>query len=86
MDFTADNFNDLFQLLIELFGERRIFIQVAGNIDQPHPYDREFRGLFQAMTALNLSQGVLLSKVNGATVGDGGKEIKVRAVAEWLLE
>jgi predicted AAA+ superfamily ATPase len=63
----------------------KLLIQVAASIDQPAPREREIRGLNEAMQALRLKQGLLLTGANAAPVTMPAGTIQVRAAAEWLL-
>jgi hypothetical protein len=61
-------------------------IQVAQNPDHPAPREREIRALVDAMGALNLSAGLILTDANAESVTQNGCTIKIRSLAEWLLE
>ena len=60
-------------------------IQVSQNINQPKTFEREIRALFDAMAALKLSKGLLLSGASREPIREAGKVILVKSVAEWLL-
>jgi hypothetical protein len=47
---------------------------------------REVRGLFEAMRALGLARGLILTDANAARIEVDGLTIEVRSVAQWLLE
>jgi len=66
--------------------EARQFIQVAQNMDHPATREREIRALMDAMRAINLSKGMILSSSNMDSVTENGATITIRSLAEWLLE
>jgi hypothetical protein len=66
--------------------EKRQLIQVAQNLDSPATKEREVRALGEAMRALNLSSGTILSGSNMEAVSENGLRITIRSLAEWLLE
>jgi hypothetical protein len=61
-------------------------IQMAQSMDQPATQEREIRALVDAMRALGLSTGLLLSDSNAETITRNGLRITIRSLAEWLLE
>ena len=61
-------------------------VQVAQSIDNPATRDREIRALTDAMDALGLSTGLILADSNADTIIRNGFTIKIRSLAEWLLE
>ncbi len=63
----------------------KVLIQVAASIAQPATRERELRALNEAMQALRLKQGLLLTNANAAPVTMPAGTIQVRAAAEWLL-
>lgn len=68
-----------------LQGSRQL-IQVAQNMDNSATREREIRALQDAMRALNLSSGLILTDSNAEAVKEYGYEITIRSLAEWLLE
>jgi predicted AAA+ superfamily ATPase len=65
--------------------ERRL-IQVAQRIDEPATRKRELRALAEAMRQLGLNEGLLLTDRNADLIRVDGGTIRVRSIAEWLLE
>ena len=63
----------------------KVLIQVAASIDQPATREREMRALNEAMQALRLKHGLLLTGANAAPVTTPAGTIQVRSAAEWLL-
>ena len=61
-------------------------VQVAQSIDDPVTREREIRALADAMDALRLSSGLILADSNAETITKSGFTIKIRSLAEWLLE
>jgi hypothetical protein len=61
-------------------------IQVAQSMDQPATREREIRALVDAMGALGLFSGLILSDSNAETITRDGLTITIRSLAEWLLE
>jgi predicted AAA+ superfamily ATPase len=61
-------------------------IQVAQDMNLPQTREREIRALMDAMQALNLTRGLILSETSLEPVSLGGRMIEVRAIADWLLE
>jgi hypothetical protein len=66
--------------------EKRQLIQVAQNLDSPATKEREVRAIREAMHALNLSSGTILSSSNMDPVSEKGARITIRSLAEWLLK
>lgn len=66
--------------------ETRQFIQVAQNIDNPATRERGIRALMDAMRAIHLSNGMILSSSNMESVAENGAEITIRSMAEFLVE
>lgn len=66
--------------------EARQLIQVAASVEQPATRERELRALTEAMQALRLKQGLLLTDTNAAPVKTPAGTVYIRAVAEWLLD
>lgn len=61
-------------------------IQVTQSLAAPPVREREVRGLNEAMRALGLVRGLILTDANAAPVETDGLTIEVRSVAQWLLE
>ena len=61
-------------------------VQVAQTIDHPATRDREIRALTDAMGALSLSSGLILADANADPITTNGFMVKIRSLAEWLLE
>jgi hypothetical protein len=55
-------------------------------VAQPATRERELRGLREAMQALRLRQGLLLTDANAAPVQTDAGTVYVRWAADWLLE
>jgi len=66
--------------------ERQELFQVAQNIEHPATREREIRALSDALRALNLSHGIILTDANMDPVEEDGITIEIRSMAEWLLE
>ncbi len=66
--------------------EARQLIQVAASVEQPATRERELRALTEAMQALRLKQGLLLTDTNAAPVKTPAGTVYIRAAAEWLLD
>ncbi len=66
--------------------ETRELLQVAQNIEHPATWERELRALSDALRALNLSHGTILTDATMDPVEDGGITIEIRSLAEWLIE
>lgn len=61
-------------------------VQVAQNMEHPVTRERETRALVDAMEALGLTSGLILSGSNAETITRDGFRITTRSLAEWLLE
>ena len=61
-------------------------VQVAQSMDHAATREREIRALVDAMGALGLSSGSILTDSNTETITRNGFTIKIRSLAEWLLE
>jgi uncharacterized protein len=66
--------------------ESRQLIQVAQNIDNPATRERESRALADAMQALKISRGIILSDANAPAIKDNNLTIEIRSLVEWLLD
>ncbi len=66
--------------------ESRQLIQVTQKMSNRSTYEREVRGLLDAMHSLNISQGLILSEENSETLKEDGMTITIRSIAQWLLE
>jgi uncharacterized protein len=66
--------------------ESRELFQVAQNLAQAATLEREVRALTQAMRAVGLSRGVILTDANAEPIQVDGMTIEVRSLAEWLLQ
>lgn len=66
--------------------ESRLLVQVVQNMDHPATREREIRALADAMAALGLSSGLILTDSQNDTVVRNGFTITIRSLAEWLLE
>jgi hypothetical protein len=60
-------------------------VQVAQSMDNPTTREREVRALVDALKALNLSSGLILTDANAETITGEGLTITIRSLAEWLL-
>jgi predicted AAA+ superfamily ATPase len=61
-------------------------VQVAQSMDNPATREREIRALADAMGALGLSSGLILTDSNSETITRNGYHITIRSLAEWLME
>jgi uncharacterized protein len=61
-------------------------VQVAQSMDNPATREREIRALADGMEALGLSYGLILTDSNADSITRNGFTIKIRSLAEWLLE
>lgn len=61
-------------------------VQVAQSMDNPTTREREIRALADAMGALGLSSGLILTDSNSETITRNGFTITIRSLAEWLPE
>jgi hypothetical protein len=61
-------------------------VQVAQSMDNPTTRETEIRALADAMGALGLSSGLILTDSNSETITRNGFTITIRSLAEWLLE
>jgi hypothetical protein len=61
-------------------------VQVSQSMDNPTTREREIRALADAMGALGLSSGLILTDSNNQTIKRNGFTITIRSLAEWLLE
>ncbi|HOU13765.1 MAG TPA: ATP-binding protein [Anaerolineae bacterium] len=66
--------------------ETRQIFQVAQNIEHPPTCERELRALSDALRALNLSYGMILTDANMDPIEQEGATIEIRSLAEWLIE
>ena len=66
--------------------ESRQLIQVAQSLSNPATREREVRAIVDAMRALKISQGVILTDANVESIKENGFTITIRSIAEWLLE
>lgn len=67
-----------------LQGEK-LLIQVAASVDQAATREREMRALNEAMRALRLKHGLLLTSANAVPTTTPAGTIETRSIAEWLL-
>lgn len=65
---------------------QRMLVQVAQNLDQPGIRTREVRALSDAMKALGIDRGLILSDFNGEPLQHDGLTIEIRSLAQWLLQ
>ncbi|MFU8773291.1 MAG: ATP-binding protein [Anaerolineales bacterium] len=61
-------------------------VQVAQSMDNSGTREREIRALTDAMNALGLSSGLILTDSNNETITRNGFTITIHSLAEWLLE
>lgn len=66
--------------------ETHQLFQVAQNIEHPATREREIRALSDALRALNLTHGIILTDANMDPVEEDGIMIEIRSMAEWLIE
>ena len=65
--------------------EEKQLIQVAASVDQPATLERELRAMNEAMLALRLNHGLLLTSANALPTPVPAGTVDTRSVAEWLL-
>jgi hypothetical protein len=61
-------------------------VQVVQSMDHSATRERELRAITDAMGALGLSSGLILTDANSQTIESNGFTIAIRSLAEWLLE
>jgi len=61
-------------------------VQVAQSMDNPTTREREIRALVDALGALGLSSGLILTDSKSELITRNGFTITIRSLAEWLLE
>jgi hypothetical protein len=66
--------------------ETHQLIQVAQNMDHPVTREREMRALIDAMGALGVPTGLILTDTRSDDVMENGFTIQIRSMSEWLLE
>jgi hypothetical protein len=66
-------------------GNRQL-IQVAQDMHDPQTQVRELSAMVEALKALDLREGLILTETNQDPVYEEGKAIQIRSIAEWLLE
>ena len=65
--------------------EEKQLIQVAASVDQPTTLERELRAMNEAMQAMGIKQGLLLTSTNALPKTVPAGTVETRSVAEWLL-
>ena len=65
--------------------DSRQLIQVVQEMNNSMTRGRELRAMFEALTELDIQQGLILSETNQDPVHQGDKVVFVRSIAEWLL-
>ncbi len=65
--------------------EKRQFIQVAQNLENPTTREREVRALEDAVKGLNAQRALILSDTNAETFEINGVPVETRSVAEWMI-
>lgn len=66
--------------------ETHELFQVAQNIAHPDTRTREIRAMRDALQALNLSHGTILTDATMDPIEENGLTIEIRALAEWLID
>jgi predicted AAA+ superfamily ATPase len=66
--------------------KQRLLIQVSQDLHQQATYERVVRGLTEAMEALKIESGLILSETGLPTVQVEGHSIKIAGLLEWLTE
>lgn len=66
--------------------ETHQLIQVAQNMDHPTTREREIRALIDAMRALGIPTGLVLTDTRSDDVKENGFAIQIRSMSEWLIE
>ena len=61
-------------------------VQVAQSMDHPTTREREIRALADGMGTLKHSSGLILADSNAESITRNGFTIRIRSLAEWLLE
>jgi predicted AAA+ superfamily ATPase len=65
--------------------EKRQFIQVTQNLEQPAVRDREMRALQAAMQIVKVQSALILTEANADSLEINGTPVEIRSAAEWLL-
>lgn len=65
--------------------ETRELFQVAQNIEHPATREREIRALRDALQALHLPHGTILTDANLDPIEEDDLTIEIRSLAEWLI-
>jgi predicted AAA+ superfamily ATPase len=65
--------------------EEKQLIQVAASVDQPATLERELRAMNEAMQAMGIKHGLLLTSANALPTTVRAGTVETRSVAEWLL-
>jgi predicted AAA+ superfamily ATPase len=61
-------------------------IQVTKSLENPDTRKREIEGLFDALEAYNLSEGLILTDDTEDSIEIDGKQITVKPIWKWMLE
>ncbi|SDF44501.1 hypothetical protein SAMN04488589_0542 [Methanolobus vulcani] len=61
-------------------------IQVTKSLENPDTRKREIEGLFDALEAYNLSEGLILTDDTEDSIEMDGKQITVKPIWKWMLE
>ena len=65
---------------------KNVIIQVVQEMHDPLTRERELRATFDALEALDIQEGLILSDTNQDPVRRDDKGVTIRSIAEWLLE
>jgi predicted AAA+ superfamily ATPase len=66
--------------------DMRQLIQVTQNMNDPRTRQRELRAIDVAVQHIKVEQAMILSEDNEEQLFVGGIPVKIRSIAEWLLE
>ena len=66
--------------------DMRQLIQVTQNMNDPRTRQRELRAIDGAVQHIKVEQAMILSEDNEEQLFVGGIPVKIRSIAEWLLE
>ena len=66
--------------------DQRQLIQVTQHMDHPGTRAREFRAIETAAQHIKVEQALILSENNDTEQSVGGVTVKIRSIAEWLLD
>lgn len=71
---------------VDFFAEKEFLVNVSLHLDDPKTRKREIEGLLSAMKFFRMKEGLIVTLDGKEDVVDGGKRVRIRPAAEWLLE